>query len=320
MGEICSDFIVETKLGYYCSYGDFYIDPKYPVNTAVISHAHGDHAVPGHKSIFCTSGTAMFMQLRFPKQQLKSYHLMDYNSSFEINGVKLCFIPAGHILGSAQILLEYQGVRYLYTGDYKLQSDVTCEPVEFVEADVLITETTFADPDVIHPDPVEEIKKLNSTNQNIMLGCYSLGKAQRITQMINEYCPQKIVYTHHNITPIHRLYNSYGLTNLRYEVYNRKSLKDGENKIYLVPPMTFHNYFRAKNVVKVFASGWKRLQQHNDMTLYISDHIDWNDLLYYVGRVKPKQIWTVHGEGAHLKKHFEGQLLVRNINERIEES
>lgn len=315
MSEILADFLVETKLGYYCSYGDFYIDPKYPVANAVISHAHGDHAVPGHTAIYCTAGTATFMKLRFSKQLDKSYHIFDYNSEFSFHAVKIFFIPAGHILGSAQILMEFRGVRYLYTGDYKLQFDCTCEPIEYIEADVLITETTFANPDTIHPDPIEEIKKINSTSINIMLGCYSLGKAQRITQMVNEYCPEKIVYTHHNITPIHRLYNDYGFVKLIYEPYNRKALKDGQNKIYLVPPMTFNNYFRAKNVVKVFASGWKRLQQHNDMSLYISDHVDWNDLLFFIDKVKPKQIWTVHGEGSHLKNHFSETLLVRNIKE-----
>ncbi len=313
MAEIYSDFLVETKLGYYCSYGDFFIDPKYPVNRAVISHAHGDHAVPGHREIYCTAGTSLFMKHRFTKQSVNSYLVKPYNEQFMFNDVKVMFIPAGHILGSAQVLLEYKGVRYLYTGDYKLQDDITCEPIQFVEADVLITETTFADPEIIHPNPVEEIQKLSSTSLNIMLGCYALGKAQRITQMINQYCPEKTVFTHHNITPIHKLYNDYGFVKLQFEPYNRKSLKDGENKIYLVPPMTFNNYFRAKNVVKVFASGWKKLQMHNDMSLYISDHIDWNDLLYYIEKVKPQEIWMVHGEGSYLKNYFDDRLVVRDL-------
>ncbi|HQS05939.1 MAG TPA: exonuclease, partial [Daejeonella sp.] len=92
----------------------------------------------------------------------------------------ICFIPAGHILGSAQVLMEYKGVRYLYTGDYKLQDDATCEKIEFVKADVLITESTFADPAVQHPSVSDEIKKLNLFNHNVLLGAYSLGKAQRL--------------------------------------------------------------------------------------------------------------------------------------------
>ncbi len=310
---ILDDFLIENERGFYCKYGDFYIDPKYPVDKAVISHAHGDHAVPGHKSIYATSNTIAFMQHRFTKQPVASYLSKLYKETFELGEVQLSFIHAGRILGSAQILMEHKGARYLYTGDYKLQEDITCEPLEYIKADVLITETTFADPEVIHPDPIEEIKKLNSTKLNIMLGCYALGKAQRITQLINTYCPDKTVYAHHNIAPIHRIYDSRGYAKLEYEIYNRKALKDGQDKIYLVPPMTFHNYFRAKNVVRVFASGWKRLQNYNDMTLFISDHIDWNDLNTFIARVEPTEIWTVHGEGKHLKSHYEGKIKVRNI-------
>lgn len=311
--DILEDFLIENELGYYCVYGDFYIDPKYPVSKAVISHAHGDHAVPGHHTIFATSNTIAFMQHRFTKQPLNSYFPKEYKQDFKIGEVQISFSPAGHILGSAQILMEYKGVRYLYTGDYKLQEDSTCEALEYVKADVLITETTFADPAVIHPNPIEEIKKLNSTKLNIMLGCYALGKAQRITNLINTYCPQKTVYAHHNIAPIHRIYDEKGFVKLTYEIYNRKALKDGQDKIYLVPPMTFHNYFRAKNVVRVFASGWKRLQNYNDMRLFISDHIDWNDLNHFITEVQPTEIWTVHGEGIHLKNYYEGRIKVRNI-------
>ncbi|WP_159635167.1 MBL fold metallo-hydrolase RNA specificity domain-containing protein [Sphingobacterium composti Ten et al. 2007 non Yoo et al. 2007] len=311
--DILEDFLIENEFGYYCAYGDFYIDPKYPVGKAVISHAHGDHAVPGHKMIFATSSTIVFMQHRFTKQPINSYYEQSYNETFKIGEVEISFIPAGHILGSAQILMVYDGVRYLYTGDYKLQEDHTCEPIEYIKADVLITETTFADPAVNHPDPIAEIQKLNSTSLNIMLGCYALGKAQRITNLINTYCPQKTVYTHHNIAPIHRIYDDKGFVKLTYEIYNRKALKDGQDKIYLVPPMTFHNYFRAKNVVRVFASGWKRLQNHNDMMLFISDHIDWNDLNTFIAKVEPTEIWTVHGEGMHLKSHYENKIKVRNI-------
>lgn len=314
MQHLLSDFLVDTKLGYYCKYGDFYLDPKQPVHRALISHAHGDHAVPGHRQVFCTLPTAAFMKHRFAKQLEASYCVVDFNEVKVFNGVSVTFIPAGHILGSAQLLMEYKGVKYLYTGDYKLQADPTCEPIQMVQADVLITETTFANPKVIHPDPVSEIKKLNETAFNVMLGCYTLGKAQRITNLINSHCPNKTVLLHHNMLPIHRLYDAYGFVKLEYEIYNRKSLKDGMNKVYLVPPITFNNYFRAKNLVRAFASGWEGLQKSNDISLYISDHIDWCDLLAYIEEVKPIQIWTVHGEGAALKEYFKDKLYVRTLS------
>ncbi|MBE8722574.1 MBL fold metallo-hydrolase [Sphingobacterium pedocola] len=313
MGEIIADFLVETSKGYYCSYGDFYVDPLMPVQTALISHAHGDHARPGHHHIIATNTTTIFMRHRFAKQELGSYKAIGYNESFFLAEVKITFFPAGHILGSAQILMEYNGTRYLYTGDYKLQGDATCEPFVFVKTDVLITETTFANPNVVHPDPVEEISKLATTNHNMMLGCYSLGKAQRLTHLLNVYCPEKVIYVHHNIAPIHRIYDTHGFVPLKYEIYNRKVMKDGVNKVYLVPPLTFNSYFRAKNVIRVFASGWKRLQHNNDLSLYISDHVDWEDLLQCIEASNPREIWTVHGDGAMLKSYFEGKIVVRNM-------
>lgn len=316
MPDILADFLVETDLGYYCKYGDFYIDPKHPVKTALISHAHGDHAVPGHQYIYATAGTIAFMKLRFSKQKHSSYQEVDYTDEFDFNGVLVRYYAAGHILGSAQILMSYNGVRYLYTGDYKLQEDATCEPIEFVKTDVLITETTFANPEVKHPDPIAEIKKLSETKHNIMLGCYALGKAQRIINLLNTHCPEKKIYTHHNITPINKIYESLGFVKLDYEMYHRKVMNDGNDKVYLVPPMTFNNYFKATNVLKAFASGWKRLQRHNDIELYLSDHIDWDDLLTYISKTTPSEIWTVHGEGHHLKEHFDSKITVRNINKK----
>ncbi len=313
MGSILADFLVETAQGYYCRYGDFYVDPLLPVENAVISHAHGDHARPGHQSIFATDATIAFMQDRFSKQPMKAYRPIAYHSPFFIGPVEVTFIPAGHILGSAQIRMQYQEVSYLYTGDIKDQEDPTCEALETVKTDVLITETTFADPAVVHPDPIAEIRKLSSTSLPIMLACYGLGKAQRITYLINQYCPEKTVYVHHNILRMHRIYDRLGLVPLRYEVYHRKAMKEGENRIYLVPPITFNNYSRATNVLRVFASGWKRLQRHNDMELYISDHVDWAGILRFIDTSKPREIWTVHGNGHLLAKHLHGQIAVREL-------
>lgn len=312
--QIIEDFLVKRDKGYYCSYGDFYIDPLYPVKHSVVSHAHGDHASPGHRNIYCTSGTAAIMQYRYPKQPLDSYHIKGFSEFFQINGVDIYLYPAGHILGSAQIMMIYKGVRYLYTGDYKLQEDRTCEPIQIVEAEVLITETTFANPETKHPDPVSEIMKLD-VRSNILLGCYSLGKAQRITALLNEHLPQKEVLLHYQIMPIHRIYNKFIDVPLKYEQYNRKSMKEaGDNKIYLVPPLTFNSYRRAKNVLKAFASGWERLQAQNDISLFLSDHVDWNDILYFVGKVKPKAIWTLHGDGRALHAYFSENIAIRDIH------
>ena len=312
---IITDFLILNESGLYCKTGNFYIDPIQPVATAVISHAHGDHAVRGNYHVYCTASTCAIMELRYKKNAGNEFHIYAYHQNFIVNHVEITFIPAGHILGSAQILLVYNGVRYLYTGDYKLQDDATCEPIEFVEADVLITETTFADPEVLHPDPVNEIQKLNQNRHNVLLGAYSLGKSQRIIDLITRHCPERKVFVHHSIVPINKVYEAFGFKPGNYELYNRKSMKLPEqNFVYLVPPMTFDSYFRAKNVIRVFASGWKRLQAQNDMTLLISDHVDWSDILKMIDRVKPKEIWTLHGDGTHLKAFFNGKIPLKLLN------
>ena len=312
---IIDDFLVLDAYGLYCKTGNFYLDPKQPVALAVISHAHGDHAVRGNDTVYCTPATAAIMEQRYKRNAGNSFFIHLFSSPFQINGVKITFIPAGHIIGSAQVLMEYNGVRYLYTGDYKLQKDSTCEPVEFVEADVLITETTFANPEVQHPDPGTEISKFNGNTHNILLGAYALGKAQRLISLINENCPDRKILVHHAILPINKVYEKLGFNAGIYEPYNRKLMKQpNQSYVYIVPPMTFNSYFRAKNVIRVFASGWKNLQLHNDMELYISDHVDWNDIITMIEKVKPKFIWTLHGDGNHLKKHYENQIPIKLLN------
>ncbi|SEL06212.1 MBL fold metallo-hydrolase [Parapedobacter koreensis] len=314
VAQILADFLVKRPEGYYCKYGDFFVDPLSPVSRALVSHAHADHASPGHGEIYCTPPTAAFMRYRYSRQPFGSFREFHYHQPFQVGGVTIHFMPAGHILGSAQLVMAYNGIRYLYTGDYKLQADDTCEPLEAVQADVLITESTFAHPQVTHPDPVAEISKINGKPHHVLLGSYALGKAQRLTSLLNKHCPERRVLVHHGILPIHQLYASMGIKHLRYEPYNRKEMKtQTAHHIYLVPPMAFNSYFRATNVIRVFASGWKHLQHHNDMELYISDHVDWKDILHYIAQVNPREIWTIHGDGRHLADHYSGQIMVKTL-------
>lgn len=314
MNNILDDFLLFNTNGLYCKYGDFYLDPVLPVERAVISHAHADHAISGNTSIYCTDATHAFMKLRYGKNAGKIFDIAPYDISFNVGGVKVSFIPAGHMLGSAQVLMEYNGVRYLYTGDYKVQPDATCEPIEWVSADVLITESTFADPAIIHPDPVAEIKKLNDIKINIMLGAYGLGKSQRLINLINEHAPQKKILVHHRIMPINAIYEKMGFPPGKHQIYSRKLMKNKEDFVYIVPPFTFDSYIRATDVKRLFASGWKNLQVNKQDTLFISDHVDWNDILQAVRHVNPKQIWTLHGNGMHLKKYFGDDVVVKILN------
>lgn len=312
---ILEDFIAITPTGLYCAYGDFYLDPQQPVQEAVVSHAHGDHAIGGSANVYCTKPTASFMKHRYRKFAAVDFHLKEYYQSFKIKEVTISFYPAGHILGSAQVMMEYQGIKYLYTGDYKIEPDPTCEAFEFVKADVLITESTFAKPETKHPDPAEEIKKLNATTANIMLGSYALGKSQRIIQLINQHCPTRNIMVHFSIMPFIKIYEDYGVKVGAYKMYDRKVMKNNlENQVYIVPPMVFHSYHKAINVVRAFASGWENLQQQNGISLYISDHADWEAILETIEKVQPSQVWTLHGDGRQLKEYFGSKLEVKILN------
>ncbi|MGI4803343.1 MAG: MBL fold metallo-hydrolase [Janthinobacterium lividum] len=307
-------FLELTSNGLYCAAGDFYLDPQKPVQTAVISHAHADHAIGGHQQVFGTAATLALIDLRYGKNSGKVKYTLAYHEKVSIKEVSITLIPAGHILGSAQVLMEYKGVKYLYTGDFKLQPDATCEMLEWAEADVLITETTFANPNTKHPDQVSEIEKLNQNSTNILLGAYALGKSQRLIKLINQFCPQKQIVVHRNIEPINRIYEKFGFLAGGYKLYDRKSIKNQQNFIYLVPPFTFNSYIRATGLRRIFASGWKNLQTNAQDSLYISDHADWDDILLLINKVKPSQIWTLHGNGLHLQQYFTGKLRVKILN------
>ncbi len=316
MEAILPDFLVQRAEGYYCRYGDFFIDPMLPVHRAVVTHAHADHASRGQDTMYCTAPTAAFTRYRYRQYAARKSVEVPYQQPFAIGEVTLRFIPAGHMLGSAQVAMVYRGVTYLFTGDYKLQADDTCEPLETIVADVLITESTFADPQVAHPDPVAEISKLTDIPHHVLIGTYALGKAQRLTALLNKHCPDRRVWVHRGILPFHHLYASLGVSHLRYEPYDKRLLKNSSgHHAYLVPPLAFNGYFRATPFVRMFASGWERLQRQNDRSLYISDHVDWNDILHYIDQVKPREIWTVHGEGRHLANHFSGEVPVRRVSD-----
>ncbi|CAN5337316.1 ligase-associated DNA damage response exonuclease [soil metagenome] len=311
---IIDDFVTLNENGLYCRYGDFYLDPKVPVQRAVISHAHADHAISGNNEVYGTEATTAFMQLRYGKKAAGVFNIVPYNTPFTIGTVTITLIPAGHMLGSAQVLMAYKGITYLYTGDYKLQPDATCEPIEWIKADVLITESTFADPLVVHPDPVEEIMKLNDIKINILLGAYGLGKSQRLINLITEYAPQKKILVHHRIQPINLIYEKMGFSPGKYQLYGRKLMKNQDEFVYIVPPFTFDSYINAVGVKRLFASGWKNLQVNKQDTLFISDHVDWNDILQAIEYIQPKQVWTLHGNGRHLKDYFNNDIFVKLLN------
>src|SRR6185437_14293852 len=172
------DLLVSASAGLCCPPGGFHIDPLRPVEKALITHGHSDHARPGHGAVLATQETLDLMRLR-------------YGDALDLGGVAVRFHPAGHVLGSAQISVAHAGLRMVASGDYKDVADPTCAPFELVACDVFITEATFGLPVFRHGDPRHEVDKLLRSvalfpERAHLVGAYSLGKAQRVLALIRQ--------------------------------------------------------------------------------------------------------------------------------------
>ncbi|MEP7346992.1 MAG: ligase-associated DNA damage response exonuclease, partial [Gemmatimonadaceae bacterium] len=204
-----------TDRGLYCAAGDFYIDPWQPVERAVITHAHGDHARAGHGAYLCTPRTAALIRHRF--DPLASIESLDFGASRRIGDVTVSLHPAGHVLGSAQVLLEGSGGRWVVTGDYKRASDPTCEAFELVTCDTLVTEATFAlpiyrwqDPGEVFDEIAEWWKAQRAAGETSILFGYTLGKAQRLIAELGRRGVEPIV-VHGAVAGINDAYRAAGI-------------------------------------------------------------------------------------------------------------
>src|SRR6188768_1884247 len=181
--------------------GDFHIDPTRPVERALITHGHSDHARAGHGAVLATQETLDMVRLRYGSDFAGSTQAVAYGETLKLGGVEVSFHPAGHVLGSAQICVAANGTRVVASGDYKDVPDPTCAPFELIACDAFITEATFGLPVFRHGDPRAEIGKLlNSValfpERGHLVGAYSLGKAQRVIALIREAGYDAPIYLH----------------------------------------------------------------------------------------------------------------------------
>ena len=160
------NWLIKKREGLYCIPGNFYLDPSYPVDLALITHSHTDHARPGNNKILATNDTINIMKIRYGKNYCNYSQKIDLNKSINVNGVNIKFISAGHIIGSAQIYLEYKGEIVIISGDYKRRKDVTCAPFEVKKCHTFITEATFGLPIFTHPEDKQEAKKIIKSMEN----------------------------------------------------------------------------------------------------------------------------------------------------------
>jgi putative mRNA 3-end processing factor len=302
------DLLLPTPAGVCCKLGGFHIDPTRPVDKAVITHGHSDHARAGHGAVLATRETLDLMRLRYGEAFAGSTQAIEYGESVELGGAKVSFHPAGHVLGSAQIAVEADGLRVVASGDYKDVADPTCTPFELVPCDVFITEATFGLPVFRHGDPDVEIAKLLHSvavfpDRAHLVGAYSLGKAQRVIALIRKAGYDKAIYLHGAMEKITRYYESRGIDLGRTALARGASKAELAGTITLCPPSTLKELWsrRFPDPVTCFASGWMRVRararQHLvELPLVISDHADWNGLTSTIAATGASEVWVTHGQ------------------------
>lgn len=308
--------------GLYCPPGDFYIDPVRPVDRALITHGHSDHARAGHRHVLATQETIDIMAIRYGEDFAQAKQPMPLGETLVINGVRVKFYPAGHVLGSAQIAVEKDGLRIVASGDYKRAADPTCLPFEPVKCDVFITEATFALPVFRHPDASHEIASLLKSlslfgERSHLVGAYSLGKAQRVIKLIRETGYDEPIYIHGSLAKLCDYYQTQGidLGELLPATLERGEPKpDFAGKIIVGPPSAFADRWarRFPDPVPAFASGWMRIRQRArqrgvELPLIISDHCDWDELIATISEIAPSEVWVTHGREEALARWCELQ-------------
>ena len=205
------DLLRPTPAGLYCPPGDFYVDPVRPVDRAVITHGHSDHARAGHGAVLATSQTLAIMAERYGEDFAAREQPAGYGETVSHNGVEVGLVPAGHVLGSAQAAVRWKGLTMVVSGDYKRRRDPTCAPFEPVPCDVFISEATFGLPVFIHPPDGEEIGRLIHSLRQFperahLVGAYALGKAQRVIRLLREAGWERPIHVHGALERLNRLY------------------------------------------------------------------------------------------------------------------
>lgn len=295
-----------TEQGLYCGPGDFHIDPARPVARAVITHGHGDHARPGNGAVLATPGTAAIMRTRFGHQAGRIEELA-YGAEKRLGDVTLRMVPAGHILGSAQVVLEHGGERVVVSGDYKRRRDPTCPPFEPVPCDVFITEATFGLPVFRHPPAETEIDRLLESlkvfpDRAHVVGVYALGKCQRVIALLREAGYDAPIYLHGALKALTDLYQRDGIA-LGALADATGAEKDAmKGAVVLAPPSAVDDRWsrRLPDPLSASASGWMRVRQRAkqrgvELPLVISDHADWDELTATIAELKPGEVWVTHG-------------------------
>lgn len=305
--------------GLYCPAGDFYIDPAEPVATAVVTHAHGDHARQGNARYVVTREGLGLMRERLGEPAL--IEAFGYGEPVQLGEVRVSLHPSGHMLGAAQVRIEHAGRVVVVSGDYKRQADPTCLPFQPVPCDTFVTESTFALPVYRWPPMAQIVEQLLAWwddcarhHVSAVLFCYALGKAQRL---LAELAPRidRVVYLHGALVRLTELYRQAGVVLPATQALDeeaRGARLAGE--LVLAPPSAAGTPWmrRFPHASTGFASGWMQIRGNRrrrgfDRGFVVSDHADWNGLLRSVADSGARRVYVTHGEGHALVRFLREQ-------------
>lgn len=305
--------ITFTNKGIYCKQGDFYIDPWRPVNLAVTTHGHADHVKWGNKAYLCHELTKPILQHRIGELNIQT---LPYRKEININGVKLSLYPAGHVIGSAQIRLEYKGEVCVISGDYKIEYDGVSTAFEPVKCHTFVSESTFGLP-IYKWQPQEDIfNKIRNwissnrdKNQTTVLVAYSLGKAQRLMAGLAGYGD---IYVHRSIANLNDAFSKAGVSlpdaiPITDEI-SKEILQKG---IVIVPPvMADGKWIKSlTHAATGICSGWMQVRagrrwRSADAGFALSDHADWPGLLTAIKATEAEKVFVTHGYTAIFSKYL----------------
>ncbi|KPL19627.1 MAG: hypothetical protein AMJ92_02435 [candidate division Zixibacteria bacterium SM23_81] len=291
--------MIEYNNGLYVPDLDLWLDARRVKDFSFVSHAHTDHATR-HRRVLATPETLTLLEYRRGKTQGKP---AEYNQPLNIKDHQVTLFPAGHILGSAQILVEGEQ-RLVYTGDFKLRPGVCAQPAEVKSCDILVMECTFGLPHYLFP-PREKTKErlilfikktLSEGLTPVVLG-YTLGKGQEALKIVGDAGYKAVV--HDAIYQVARIYEKLGV---EFEPYQKYPGTDLEGKVVVAPTHMNRQQLQADlgRCRTAYLTGWgldpdRRFALGVDLVLPLSDHADFNELVEYVHQANPRKIFTVHG-------------------------
>jgi putative mRNA 3-end processing factor len=307
--------LITSPQGLYCPEGDFHIDPHGPVDRAIISHGHSDHARKVAKKYLTHKDSAAILRTRLGRNI--SISTLDYGEPLTINGVKVTLYPAGHLLGSSQVCCEYQGRITVFTGDFGTTKNITCEPFQPVKCDTFIPESTFGlpiyewdDPEMVYNEINEWWKSNRDSGLASVLFCYSLGKAQRLLAALDSSIAPIIV--HNSVHQMNKCYLDAGI-NLPEALldWDKPGKPADEGAIILAPQSALSGEWRTfpGSYSTGFASGWmliKKMRKFGDIDrgFVLSDHADWSGLLNAVKETGAERVYPTHGFTKEFSKYL----------------